>query len=183
MRTAGVMMDGLDGIGVALGPGSFTGLRVGIATAKGLALAANKPVFGFSSLAMLALNLPYSAYPVCPMLDARKNEVYAAIYHCNGLPEAVISDCVESPGVFLEKITEPTLFLGSGAIRYRELIETHLGEKAKFAPICCNQPRASVGSMLTFHAYTNGMTVPLPLLNPLYIRPSEAEIKKRSSRN
>ncbi len=183
MHEAGVIIDSLDGIGVVLGPGSFTGLRVGVATAKGLALAANKPVFGFSSLAMLAMNLPYSKYPVCPMLDARKNEVYTATYHCNGLPEADIEDCVLSPGVFLEKITEPTVFVGSGAIRYRELIESKLGEKAIFAPCFCNQPWASAGSILTFHAFSQGLDIPLSLLNPYYIRPSEAEIKKISSNN
>lgn len=183
MRDAGVLTDGLDGIGVALGPGSFTGLRVGVATAKGLALAAKKPVFGFSSLAMLALNLPFSAYPVCPMLDARKNEVYTAIYHCDGLPETVIEDCVVSPDVFLEKITEPTVFVGSGAMRYRELIGSKLGGKAIFAPCFCNQPRASRGSLLTCHAFSHRLAVPLSLLNPYYIRPSEAEIKKISSNN
>jgi tRNA threonylcarbamoyladenosine biosynthesis protein TsaB len=180
MRDVGVVMDGLDGIGIALGPGSFTGLRVGAATAKGLALAANKPVFGFSTLAMLALNLPYSAYQVCPMLDARKNEVYTAIYHCGGLPEVIIEDCVISPDVFLEKIKEPTIFIGSGAIRYREMIESKLGGKAVFPPSCCNQPRASVGAMLTHYAFSLGKSVPLALLNPYYIRPSEAEIKKLS---
>ncbi|HET6420893.1 MAG TPA: tRNA (adenosine(37)-N6)-threonylcarbamoyltransferase complex dimerization subunit type 1 TsaB [Geobacteraceae bacterium] len=180
MRDAGLDVDGLDGIGVALGPGSFTGLRVGAATAKGLALAANKPVFGFSTLAMLALNLPYSAYPVCPMLDARKNEVYTAIYNCDELPRVSVEDCVTTPGVFLDRIRESTLFVGSGAVRYREVIESKLGGKAIFPPCFCNQPRAAAGAMLTLHAFSMGKPVPPSLLNPYYIRPSEAEFKKMS---
>ncbi len=180
MRDAGLFIDGMDGIGVALGPGSFTGLRVGAATAKGLALAANKPLFGFSTLAMLAMNLPYSAYPVCPMLDARKNEVYSAIYNCDGFPSALVEDCVMSPDVFLERIKEPTMFVGSGAVRYREMIETNLGGKAVFPPCCCNQPRASAGAMLTLHSYSQGKSETPSSLNPYYIRPSEAEFKKMS---
>ncbi len=85
---AGLGVTDLDGIGVALGPGSFTGLRVGVATVKGLALAAGKPVAGFSSLAMLAMNLPWAAYPVCPMFDAKKKEIYTAVYYLPGTPGA-----------------------------------------------------------------------------------------------
>ena len=80
LEEAGLTADELDGFGVAIGPGSFTGLRVGIATAKGLAMAAGKQVAGFSSLAMLAMNLPWAIHPVCPMFDARKNEIYAGLY-------------------------------------------------------------------------------------------------------
>jgi tRNA threonylcarbamoyladenosine biosynthesis protein TsaB len=178
MRDAGLRIDDLDGIGVSLGPGSFTGLRVGVATAKGLSLAAGKPVTGFSSLAMLAFNLPWSSYPVCPMLDARKNEVYTALYRCKELPEAILDDCVIAPASFLDKINEPTIFVGPGAIRYRELIESRLGEEAVFAPCFCNQPRASAGAVLAHKNLLEGKTTSLPLLNPSYIRPSEAEIKK-----
>ena len=69
---AGLAVADMDAFAVALGPGAFTGVRVGVATVKGLALAAGKPVVGFSSLAMLAMNLPWSSCQVCPMFDARK---------------------------------------------------------------------------------------------------------------
>jgi len=107
---AGLGISDLDGIGVALGPGSFTGLRVGIATVKGLALAAKKPVAGFSSLAMLAMNIPWAAHQVCPMFDAKKKEIYTALYSCRELPVPVIADCVVSPGDFLE-VSTVTRFL------------------------------------------------------------------------
>jgi tRNA threonylcarbamoyladenosine biosynthesis protein TsaB len=112
------------------------------------------------------------------MLDARKNEVYAALYSCDGLPEAIIDDCVISPADFLDHIKEPTVFVGPGAIRYREMIESRLGTIALFAPCSCNQSRASTGAVLVYQDILQGKTMPLALLNPSYIRPSEAEIKK-----
>jgi len=168
----------LDGFGVALGPGSFTGLRVGVATVKGLALAANRPVTGFSSLAMLAMNIPWADYPVCAMLDARKNEVYTAIYRCTDQPEALSAECVINPVKFLATISETTIFVGEGALRYREQITAALGALAIFPPSTCHVPRASSGALLAAAAFARGDLPPLPSLNPVYIRPSEAELAK-----
>lgn len=175
---AGLTVSDLDGIGVALGPGSFTGLRIGIATAKGLALAADKPVTGFSSLAMLAMNIPWGACPVCPMFDARKKEVYTALYECRDFPVPVIADSAVSPGVFLEKLDGATIFVGEGALVYRELIVARLGDKALFAPSAAHPPRASQGALLARRAFDQGGGIPLAALVPRYIRPSEAEVAK-----
>lgn len=183
LREAGVAVADLDGFGVSLGPGSFTGLRVGIATVKGLALASDKPVIGFSSLAMLAMNLPWSSCQVCPMLDARKNEVYAGLYQCEGIPTIISADCVAAPADFLDNIVDTTVFLGSGAVRYREIIVSKLGSKAVFAPFSCNTPRASAGAALAFQAFSRGEVTPIDQLNPAYIRPSEAEIKKMEGKS
>ena len=178
LRGAGLSAADLDGFGVALGPGSFTGLRVGIATVKGMAMAAGKPVAGFSSLAMLAMNLPWASHPVCPMFDARKKEVYAGMYECRRLPLTLVPDCVASPEVFLDKLTGPVIVVGEGAVRYRELIIARLGEKALFAPSSAHLPRASAGALLVADAFARGETVPLAHLLPAYIRPSEAELAK-----
>ena len=78
----GCTLDQLDALAVVRGPGSFTGLRVGMATAKGLALALELPLVGISSLAALAANAPFARMPVCALLDARKDEVYAGLYSC-----------------------------------------------------------------------------------------------------
>ncbi len=176
---AGVTVSDLDGFGVALGPGSFTGLRVGVATVKGLALATGKPVVGFSSLAMLAMNLPWASFPVCPMFDARKGEVYTALFDCRALPETVLADCVLPPAVFLDRLAGTTIFIGEGAVRYRELIEDRLGERALFAPASVTPPRASSGALLAADAFRRGDIAVLSDLSPIYIRPSEAELAKR----
>jgi tRNA threonylcarbamoyladenosine biosynthesis protein TsaB len=174
----GLSVTDLDGFGVALGPGSFTGLRIGVATVKGLALASGKPVAGFSSLAMLAMNLPWASFPVCPMFDARKGEVYTALYDCRALPKALLADCVLPPATFLDRLTDTTIFIGEGAIRYRELIEARLGDHALFAPSSVTPPRASSGALLAADALRRGDLVSLATLSPVYIRPSEAELAK-----
>jgi len=176
LKGSGLAMADLDGFGVALGPGSFTGLRVGVATVKGLALATGKPVAGFSSLAMLAMNLPWSIHPVCPMFDARKKEVYAGLYACCDLPRPLVADCVAPPEVFLDRLEGPAIFVGEGAVRYRELIIARLGEKALFAPASVQLPRAAAGALLAAGAFARGETVHPAHLLPVYIRPSEAEL-------
>jgi tRNA threonylcarbamoyladenosine biosynthesis protein TsaB len=179
MTSAGLTVDSLDVIGVTLGPGSFTGVRIGIATVKGLALASGKPVVAFSSLAMLAMNLPYAAYPVCPMFDAKKNEVYAALYRCRELPEKLLDECVAPPADLLAQIRVPTLFIGSGALRYRDLIVDTLGEMAIFVPSVCHQPRAAAGAILAADLYSRGeFTSPGDALVPSYLRASEAELAR-----
>lgn len=178
LRDAGLLLADMDGYGVALGPGSFTGVRIGVSTVKGLALATGKPVAGFSSLAMLALNLPVSSLPVCTLFDARKKEVYAALYRCSSFPETLHADCVMAPERFLGLMDGPTIFVGNGALRYRDLIEETLGERAVFAPDHCHQPRAAAGAVLALEFFRSGAHTPLPFLNPAYIRPSEAELSK-----
>jgi len=169
----------LDAFGVSLGPGSFTGVRVGIATVKGLALATGKPAVGFSSLAMLALNLPCSPVQVAALFDARKKEVYAGLYRLGTLPEPLRPDAVLSPERFLAGIGQPTLFLGEGALRYRDLICATLGELALFPPWHAHLPRAGAGAVLALAAARAGNFTPLALLNPTYLRASEAELAKR----
>lgn len=184
LKNSGVTVDQLDVIGVSQGPGSFTGLRVGIATAKGLALASGRPLVAFSSLAMLAMNLPYAAYPVCTMFDAKKNEVYAAVFRCRGVPETLRAECVIPPSEFLSQLREPTLFVGSGVVRYRELIVEILGDLAIFAPPLCHQPRASAGAILAADLFVRGEIASPATLVPSYLRASEAELallKKESA--
>jgi len=179
LAAAKLTPDGLDAFAVSLGPGSFTGVRVGIATVKGLAIATGKPVVGFSALAMLAMNLPFSSAQVAALFDARKNEVYAGLYRCGSLPEPVCPDAVIPPAEFLAAIHRPTLFVGEGALRYRDLIRSTLGELALFPPWHADLPRASAGAVIALDAALKGNFTPLALLNPTYLRASEAELAKR----
>ncbi|MHC1697272.1 MAG: tRNA (adenosine(37)-N6)-threonylcarbamoyltransferase complex dimerization subunit type 1 TsaB [Geobacteraceae bacterium] len=178
LKNSGLTVDALDAIGVSQGPGSFTGLRVGIATAKGLALASGKPLVAFSSLAMLAMNLPYAEYPVCTLFDAKKNEIYAALFRCRELPETLLAECVMPPAEFLSRLRGPTLFIGSGAVRYRELIVETLGDLAIFAPPLCHQPRASAGALLATDLFARGELASPAALVPSYLRASEAELAR-----
>lgn len=173
-------IDDLDAFAVTVGPGAFTGLRVGLALVKGMAYATGKPVIPLSSLELLALNGRDSTVPVCPLYDARKGEVYSSLYSfVNGLtplrPEMAIS-----PESLLAELEGPVLFLGDGAVRYRELIVERLGERAAFAAGAMNRPDAAVAAPLVQDRLHSGATLsPFELL-PRYLRLSEAELSKKA---
>lgn len=177
LQDAELQLSQVDAFAVVLGPGSFTGLRVGVATVKGLALATAKPVVGVSSLQTLAVQVPYPAHSLRVWLDARKQEVYAGHY-CweGGLPVALAEQRVAPPEQLLAEISEETLFIGSGALAYRSLIVRRLGQRAHFVPWPLQQPRASAAAALGLAALRNQETISLAALEPCYIRPSEAEI-------
>ncbi|SJZ48462.1 tRNA threonylcarbamoyladenosine biosynthesis protein TsaB [Trichlorobacter thiogenes] len=169
----------IDLFACATGPGSFTGVRTGIAATQGLALAAGKPCSGVSTLAMLAMNLPHAAWPVCPMLDARKNEVYTALYRTTDRTTQLKQDCVIPPADFLQMLSGPTIFVGDGALRYQELIQQTLGDNALFAPPTHHLLRPSSGCQLAEAAFQNGLSVPPEQLLPNYLRLSEAELSRQ----
>jgi len=174
-----VKPDQIDLFACAAGPGSFTGVRTGIAATQGLALAAEKPCVALSTLAILAMNLPYAIHQVCPMLDARKNEVYTGLYQVTNLPSVIYPDCVTSPADFLQKITRPAIFIGDGALRYRGLIEETLGDNAFFALPTHHVPRPSAGCLLAEAAHIQGYSAIPEQLLPTYLRLSEAELSRQ----
>ena len=184
LEVAGVSIDNIDLFAGAIGPGSFTGVRAGIATLQGLALSTGKPCAGFSTLDLLALNFPLATYPVCAMLDARKNEVYAALYNysASSLPMALIEDCVMAPELFLARLRTttngPVIFAGEGAVRYHETISARMGGLALFANFPQHVGHAANGALLAREQFRNGQSVEPAQLLPVYIRPSEAEYAK-----
>lgn len=169
----------IDLFACSIGPGSFTGVRTGVATIQGLALAGAKPCVGISTLALLAGNLPYATHPVCPMLDARKDEVYAGLYRCADQPTPLLVDCATAPAAFLQRLDGPTIFLGDGAQRYRDLIVAALGSQALFAPPSHRMPHASHGIPLAEAAYQAGLAHRPEQLLPNYLRLSEAELSRQ----
>lgn len=177
LGTAGMTVADLDGFGVTLGPGSFTGLRVGLATVKGLALATGKQVAGVSTLRTLAMQAPHAALPVCALLDARKKEVYAGCYVWEeGLPHPAGPERVLPPEVLLGELTGEILFVGDGATVYRTLIARQLGPRAHFLPAAYDPPRAAHAALLAAEIFAAGEARPAAQVNPVYIRPSEAEL-------
>lgn len=181
---AGLAISDIDFFAASIGPGSFTGVRCGVATVQGLALATGKPCAGFSSLAMLAMNFSLTTHPVCSLLDARKSEVYAALYDCSSRkPAPLIADCVMPMEQFLGLISaftdRPVIFTGEGAQRYRETIQNHMGELALFAPLSQNTGRAAHGAMMALDTLYSGNALVDPAhLLPDYIRASDAELAR-----
>ncbi|WP_054692237.1 tRNA (adenosine(37)-N6)-threonylcarbamoyltransferase complex dimerization subunit type 1 TsaB [Syntrophomonas palmitatica] len=174
-------------LAVTIGPGSFTGLRIGLALVKGLALAARIPVVGISTLEVLAHNICESNALICPLLDARKNEVYCGFYtsESGGGPRRLLKDAACSPQEFIEKALEVTeknglqtiTLLGEGFYPYAEAFGQGLGEKMRLAGAHLMLPRASALADLAVKRVIQGdFDNPLGL-KPYYIRLSEAEYR------
>lgn len=123
-------LDDVDRFAVTIGPGSFTGLRIGVSLLKGFVLATEKPFVGINSLEALACTLNSPEHPICTTLDARKSEVYAAFFESqkDGLLP-LIEESVLSPEALCKKIETPTLFIGNGVERYRETFKESLGTR------------------------------------------------------
>lgn len=174
-------MEDVDMIAVSRGPGSFTGVRIGISTVKGLAHPRNIPIIGVSSLEGLAYNLSYGEELICPIMDARRNQVYTGVYKwvdyklTTLLDEAPLS--IDQLMDELKKRKEKTIFLGDGLIRYKDDIISSLGDKALFAPRFLNMQRASSIAQLAFDKIDGEGVDPESYYNitPVYLRKSEAE--------
>lgn len=178
LQVAGLAMEDLDLLAGAVGPGSFTGVRAGLATLQGLALAISRPCASFSSLALLAMNFPLNLLPVCSMLDARKKEVYTALFDVSdATPHPLIAECVTAPEQFLEQLkdrNETVIFTGDGALAYGGLIRERLGERGVIAPSTHCHGRAGNAVLLAMGA----CRIPPEQLLPVYLRASEAEYAK-----
>ena len=186
LEKASLLPDDIDAYAVSIGPGSFTGLRIGLSTVKGFSYATGKPIVAVPTLEALSWNFAYCRYPVCTLLDARKKEVYAAVFEWEGegfrrmideVPisvERFLEYMGEKGGIFYEKI----IFTGEGALLYRETIVKVMGERALFPPANKMIPSPANVAYLGLQKLVRGeFSEPVSLV-PLYVRKSEAEIKK-----
>ena len=174
-----VPLEEIEGFSVTLGPGSFTGLRIGISAIKGFAFATGRPVAGVSTLEALALNAFNSASTVCPILDARKKETYAALFRAEPSRrlKRLTPDMVISPRDLVEEIHGPVVFLGDGVEVYGDFLRRKIGRKASFVPPELNYVHGTVVARMGLKLILKGKTLDLANLVPHYIRRSEAEIK------
>lgn len=187
MKKSGQTPQNIDVFAVANGPGSFTGLRIGVATVKGLALAAKKKAVGINTLLALCYNLPFCPYLISPIMDARRGEVYNAFYKLeNGelkeitAPRGIaLADCLAE----LKKRGEKVVFLGDGVAVFKDTIKEELGDLALFAPENACEQRASSVCMAAF-AKIEKIGDKEEKLAPFYIRKSQAEreLEERGNR-
>lgn len=178
-------LQSIDAIAVAGGPGSFTGLRIGSATAKGLGLALNKPIVSVPTVDALAWNLYGSSHVICPMMDARRNQVYTGIYRfaCEpGSREMEFVTIQEQYPAALEEIAaklnelgEPVMLLGDGIPVYKEQLEQLLTVPYQFAPAHMSRQRASAVAALGMRYIKEGKTETAAEHKPDYLRLSQAE--------
>ncbi len=177
---SGMTVAELDGFAVTRGPGTFTGLRIGISTVKGMAAASGKPVVGISSLEALAEQSALAPYLICPLIDARKDEVYFARYRFkNGVLQKVVGEGVLPPAEAVSDINEPSLFIGNGAQLYRDIIVQMVGEQACFARPWQHTIRATTVAQLSIGKFESKETDDVAVFVPHYIRKSDAELSIR----
>lgn len=168
----------LDLLSLTLGPGSFTGVRIGASTIKGFALALKKPVAGVSTLEALASNFPFSSLPIMPLFDARRGEIYTAMFKWEGDKIKRLSeDRAASLEDAIRGITTKTIFVGDGLVKYGQMIKDTLGDKAVFAPKSAWYIRASNVAALGMKSYEAGGGLDIATFTPSYRRKSEAEIQ------
>ena len=183
-------LDTIDAIALAKGPGSFTGLRIGSATAKGLGLAMNKPIIEIPTLDGLACNLYGTDKLICPIMDARRNQVYTGIYEFvkrNDTPVSYkLSSLLPQCAVSIEEIAErcnsfgrEVIFLGDGVPVFEEKLTELMKVPYGFAPAHMNRQRAAAFGILAADYYKEGKVVNAADHAPEYLRLSQAEREKR----
>lgn len=176
---SGVELEQIDAIAIAAGPGSFTGLRIGSATAKGIGLALKKPIVSVPTLEGLAYRVSVFDGIICPIMDARRNQVYTGIYkmdndnlNCLSEQKAVdIHEFIEE----LEKYDEKVIFLGDGVEVHRMVIENELKNEFMFAPIHLSKQSAAAVAVLGEIYFEQGKAESAELHKPIYLRKSQAE--------
>ena len=185
LEQAGVPFEAIDLIAVGIGPGSFTGVRVGLATAKGLALASDKPLRGVVSLRTLARGAPGSERLVAAALDGYKNEVYLALYARDGQGrlEERLAPLHARPGPAATALSEVSgeqavLLVGDGARRYADEIYEPMAGRARLAGPAFDQPLAGHLAREARQAFEEQGPSDLFSLEPLYLRPSDARLPK-----
>ena len=189
-RAAGVKMNEIDSVAVAGGPGSFTGLRIGSATAKGIGLAAGIPIVNVPTLEAMAYHYWGDDRLICPMMNARRGQVYTALYRfvvCSDgrcRAEAVLEQDAVDVREWCEKINllgERVVLLGDGADDYRDILEETLRVPFSFAPLHMNRQRAGALACCAMTFLADGKTETAAQHRPVYLRKSQAEREREAA--
>ncbi len=182
LTSTGLTLSNLEGLAVSVGPGSFTGLRVGLATMLGFRAVTGLPLAAVPTLEAMAWNLRGSTRPLCPILKGRVGEAYWAFYRWTegGVLEPLSRERVGSVRELAESLVEPTLMLGDGWLTYQDEIRGYLGANAEDA---CAAPQDGMAASAVsvgragLQLLACGRNAPVGL-SPRYIQRSEAELKR-----
>ncbi len=179
LNSLSIDMDSVEGVVVSGGPGSFTGLRIGVAAGKGLVQGSSRKFIGISSLDSLAYQNSSEEYLVCPIMNALHDNVYTALYkHADKDVEKVIDyDALHIDALIenLKKYDKNIIFIGDGVELHKERIIKEMNEKAKFALPMNNYPRAATLGLLGVERISKGVEDSIYSFSPIYIRKSQAE--------
>ncbi len=178
---SGLTIADIDLFAVTTGPGSFTGVRIGVSTVKGLAHGAGRPCVGINALEALALGVPFFEGIVCPIQDARAGQVYGAAFKAGLPPTRLMADEAMKLPEYIEKLSAldgPFLFVGDGVPVHMEMIRAYLQEKALFAPVHTRFLRPL--SVAVLADQYKDQSVDYLTLMPYYLRAPQAERQRRS---
>ena len=184
LKQSGLKLSQIDGFAVGLGPGSFTSLRVGVATVKALAFATKKKIVGMSSLDVLALNVQEQEAQVCVLCDARRNLVYSCIYQKKGKTLRKKSPYLLTDiKTVLARLKGETVFIGDGIDLYKKDIQK---EKKRIKAIFCDPklwyPQASCLAVLALERFRKKKYDDINKLVPLYLYPKDCQVVRKQSR-
>ena len=186
-KMAEIDLSSVDAIAVSGGPGSFTGLRIGSATAKGLGLVWNKPLVHVPTVDAMAYNLYGSDKLICPMMDARRNQTYTGIYEfVDNEFKIVVEQCAISVDELIDKINElgkEVIFLGDGVPVFKGILDEKINVKHTYAPAHMNRQRAGAVAVLGGMYYANGQYEAAAEHEPNYLRQSQAEREAKEKNN
>jgi len=175
----GIDLKEMDAIAVSAGPGSFTGLRIGSATAKGLGLALKKPVVPVPTTQGIAANLYGAEGIICPLMDARRNQVYTGLYRYNKEGFAIVEDQMAVMiDEIIEKVNaigEPVTYLGDGVEAFAGILKEKTTVPFSFAPLHASKQRAGALGARAFELYKAGVMQSAAEHEPDYLRLSQAE--------
>ena len=188
MKQLDIELNTIDAIAIAGGPGSYTGLRIGSATVKGLGLVLKKPIINVPTLEAMANNFSFlDQILLCPIIDARRNQVYSGVYQNIGEDTEnvredkllVIDDLLKE----LQEYNKKCIFLGDGVANHEEKITEILGDKAFFAPVNLNRQNAVSVAKVAYKYYKLGKIETPEEHGPVYLRLAQAERELKEKTN
>ena len=172
LKWADLTVHDLDACAVGIGPGSFTGIRIGVGTIKSLCYALKKPIIGISTLEAIAYNLRYTDQLICPILDARKDEVYGAVFRGGQNLLRKSEDLCVPIESLLSQIDDDVIFVGDGLRRYAPVVQEQFGEDVPLADSIFNVPRGASVARIGYDRLLNGQSGDYFSLTPNYVRDS-----------